>query len=198
MGLLSPARRWLHRNISAARFIQLVSFAFGLLGPLIFLLTFTLWLPKYQAVEIAPYFTAAWAVYGAYTLYLHLQTRWSIGHLSGVSAACVSLAAAAFVLAGFTHGGPCPIPGATSSGGASGGAPPSADATACTFEDDPAPLFFSFIILSVTAGPNVATSGFPVLARHAWAFFVVPAAWLLASGVWLHPLSHFLQVNYNA
>ena len=161
--------------------MQLNYVVVGTVTLILYLFFFVLWLPKYSAAQIVPYYVTAWAINMFLVLFLLYRARWTAGLLSNLASVCVILVGSLLVLGGFTRLNPSP-----------------ATAAAPTLEeyknDDPGPLFIANLILSSASGPNTAGAGFPATIANAWMMFIVPATYLIANAAWRQPPARFLKV----
>ena len=178
--------------LPAARAVQPIVLLLVTLVAIPYLLTFILALPKFCVVDIVPFYVAGCLTLLAYVLLLKYRAKWSVTQLSVVSATAVALAASVVVLGGFNHERhhaiALPANGTSSS-------PAGYVMSENEYEDnEPSPLLRGFAIMSGTSGPNAAISGLPVLFRHAWVFFGVPAVWLITCAAASQPLAFFLKV----
>ena len=149
---------------------------FGASTVSLYLLIFTLWVPKYAAIEIVPYYVAGLLVKLSLVLLLFSRARWSASLLSNVSSVGIVLYGSLYVLGGFTRLDP--------------------SATAGEWENStPGPVLMAFAALGSAVGPNTAGTGFAATGRNAWLPFVIPATYLIANAAWSQPLSRFLKAR---
>jgi len=59
--------------------------------------------------------------------------------------------------------------------------------------DTPGPILIAMFVMSWVSSPKGAI--LPMLACTAWTPFVVPAVWLVASGIYSQPVERFLAVS---
>ena len=161
--------------------MQLNYVGFGAFTVVLYCLFFVLWLPKYSAGQIVPFYFSALSINVFLVLFLLYRARWTAGLLSNVASACIILMASILVLGGFTRLNPSPATAA-------------APALEEYENDDPSPLFLALVILSSASGPNTAGTGFPATTANAWLMFVVPATYLIANAAWSQPPARFLKV----
>ena len=135
--------RWLSRNLPTARGLGWVVIALGTTVLPIYLLVFMIALPEYSPAEIVPQYVILWATFVLVTAYTLRQSRWSVRHISILSAFNLVICSCAFVLGGYTHLGQSSVLATSPTGGTVMAPLPD------TYDDnDPGPYVGGLAILS--------------------------------------------------
>ena len=152
--------RWLVRNLASVRSAQTKHQMYYAFVVTVYLLFFVLWIPKYTAVQIVPFYICGWAVHLALVLFLVRRSRWTPSLLSNAVTLVTVLLSALVALGGFTRLNPSPATAAACLSGTK--------AAVEEYEnDDPGPLLLALVALSSAAGPHTGGSVVPATSQNA-------------------------------